>query len=92
VAAAGGGDTFNNDGNVVLYVRVNPFIATTITFATPGTPKGLVITPLAHVVANSAIRIIGPFPPEWFNDANGRVTVTYSQVTNLLVEPIRIRS
>ena len=82
-AADVAGDTFVNDGNVVLLMRKSGVGDLTVTLATPATPKGLVIAPLVIVAGASSLTVLGPFPPAVFNNASGQVSMTYSGVTNL---------
>jgi hypothetical protein len=91
-AASAGGDEFDNDGDTILVVQTTTGSATTLTFATPATPGGLTITPKTYSISNSGMHILGPFPREWFNNASGRVSVTYSSVTNLNVQPVKLSS
>lgn len=86
-AAAGGGDSFPNDGATNFEIAVG-VTATTVTFVsvpcTHGRTKDLVLGPIT-----SQTHVIGPFDPTLFNDVNGRVNVTYSQVANVTVAATR---
>lgn len=87
-AAAAGGDSFVNLG--VEYFQVlnsHATLSRTVTFDSPGTCNCALANNAAHdlavvvpgVSAAPANRvIIGPFAMPRFNDANGRVQVTYS--------------
>lgn len=71
-----------NDGNV----RIAMAAATTsnVTIETPGTgPDGLAITDNVLALADTKIRVFGPFPTQNYNDAQGRLKVTVSANTNL---------
>lgn len=87
-APAAGGDAFDNDGRT-LFVAKTTGTAITLTFdslvpSNYGTDvNAVVITPATGTV------FIGPFDPARFNDANGRVGVTYSAVTGLTVDVVR---
>jgi hypothetical protein len=78
-AAASGGDAFTNDGRTFLAVYNEHVSASrTVTIAIQAdvdgqTPNGIEVT-----VAAGATQLVGPFPPRWYNDANGRVQMTYS--------------
>lgn len=84
-AAAGGGDQFSNDGKTYLHVKngggssINVTIASQVACSQGSTHNTVV------AVANGAEKMIGPFPPERFNDASGFVQVTYSAVTSVTV-------
>jgi len=91
VAAAGGGDTFVNDGKTIFVVKNGGGSGITVTFVTPVTVDGLAVTDLAATIGAGATRAIGPFPPAWYNDtgvAGGVVSVTYSGVTSVTVQPL----
>ena len=93
VAAAGGGDSFSNNGHCLFVVNNASGGAITVTFDDPNSPSPASASQFNPDVAVSvpagARRTIGPFPPFRFNDANGRVNVTYSGVTSLTVEVLR---
>lgn len=93
VAAAGGGDSFQNDGATALYVKNGSGAPITVTADAPNADNFGIIDN-AHdspaTIAAGAERLLGPFPPGRFNDANGRVQLTYSGVTSLTVAPFRI--
>ena len=89
-AAAAGGDAFPNTGRVFLRVaNANAGAARTVTVASQlpagAIPQGAVKTDLAVAVPAQDERCIGPFDPASFNDANGRVVVTYDTEADLTV-------
>lgn len=93
VAAAGGGDTFVNDGRSMLYVKNGDASPITVTITTPLTLRGgiAVDDPVTTVPATSE-EIIGPFDPTLFNAAGGAgVSVAYSAVTTVTVAVIRLQ-
>jgi hypothetical protein len=88
-SAAGGGDTFVNNGETLFYVANGSGGSITVTFATAGvTNQGIAIADVAVAVGAGETKLIGPFDPSVFNDSQGRVAVTYSGVTSLTVKPI----
>lgn len=89
-AAGAGYFYFPNDGRTVLVVVSGT--GDTFTF-TPVTDKYGRTETLAPVVAGSKTAIIGPFLPELWNDANGRVKFkpTVGQATDKLLA-VRIPS
>lgn len=90
-AAAGGGDTFVNDGQVVLHVKNGGGSSINVTVdSTAPTGVGLAQADAVVAVPNAGERMIGPFPPGAFNDANGAVAVAYSAVTSVTVAAIRL--
>jgi hypothetical protein len=89
-AAAAGGDSFANDGKRFLRVKNgHATLSRTVTIAAQipvgAVPQGAVKTDLAVVVPALKEYLIGPFDPAGFNDANGRVVVTYSTEADLTV-------
>lgn len=90
-AAAGGDEFVNSDRRTLLIVRINGAVTPTITITPAVQPTpGLNFAPVAFVVAGIGWYVLGPFPPRWFNNANNRVQITYSGVTNVFVSPIHI--
>lgn len=89
-AANAEGDYFHNDGRTFLYVKNAHTGDWVVTFDTPGSVDGLAIAQRAVTVADATEVLIGPFPPNIYNDANSRVQVTYDGVTALTVEAIRL--
>ncbi len=72
---------FPNNGRVVLLMAA----ATTanVTIETPNTQDGNAIADLTLALANTNVRVIGPFPPAVYNDSQGRVKVTVDANTDL---------
>lgn len=90
-AAAAGGDSFPNSGNVYFRVNNGSGASINVTFDAPNADNFGVINDAHDVVvavAAGAQKTIGPFPPERFNDANGRVQVTYSSATTVTVAAV----
>lgn len=91
-AAAGGGDEFANSGEVFFVMQNDDASSTTVTFVTQGTVQSLAVADVAVTVPAGELHVAGPFNKSLFNDANGRVQVTYSSVTSLTVNPFRMTS
>lgn len=89
-AAAGGGDSFENNGHVLIRINNGSGGAITVTADAPK-PDNFGLTDNSHdvalVIPAGESRIWGPFPVNRFNDANGRVQLTYSGVTTLTIGP-----
>lgn len=93
VAAAGGGDTFVNNGQEVLVIRNAGGSPITLTVATPALIDGLAVSDLTASIGAGATRMVGPFPPAWYNDtglAGGSVALTYSGVTSVTVAVVKV--
>jgi hypothetical protein len=80
VAVAAAGDSFPNDGRTLVEVwndhATNP---RTVTIVTQVTVDGKAVADDAVAITSANDRkLIGPFPPDIYNDVNGRVQLTYS--------------
>lgn len=81
-----GGDAWENDGATMFHF-LNSGVSTVVTFnavtnCSHGFDHNLAIT----VPATTGDVWVGPLSTSRFNDANGRVGVTYSQVSGLTVQ------
>lgn len=92
VAAAAGGDAFINDGKTFLRVNNAGAGAVVVTFTAQNTsvrptgPFGVItVADIVVTVGAGLVREIGPIPQGIFNDGNGKVQVTYDQVTSVTV-------
>ena len=88
-AASIGGDSFANDGKTFFAVLTHGATPTTITIPCvkandQGVTENIVSTSL---VGAGSFKYFGPFDVEYFNDANGRVNVSYTSVTDMAVCP-----
>ncbi len=87
VAAAGGGDSFPNTGVEQFRVRNADASSKTVTFVAQnavGCPAG-VLHNIVLTVPAGAEQTVRNLDMARFNDANGRVQVTYSAVTSVTV-------
>jgi len=89
-AAAAAGDEFANNGRTFLHVKNSSVSAITVTLTTPASIDGVAITDPTISVPGGEERMIGPFPQSIFNNANGRVAVGYSAVTDVTVAAFSI--
>lgn len=95
VAAAGGGDAFLNDGRTFLVVTNGggaPITVTVVVQRTSIPVAGLGSVTFASIpvsVTNGTTKWIA-VPSGPYNDANGRVNVTYSGVTSVTVGAVRV--
>lgn len=89
-AAAGGGDTFSNDGRTYFHILNGGGGSVTVTFVTTSVVDGNAVADTAVVVGAGAEMMIGPFPPATYNNDSGLVSVTYSGVTSVTVAAIRL--
>jgi hypothetical protein len=91
VAAAIGGDQFQNDGRTILVIKNVNAASRTITAVTTGTLAGLTVQDPTVVVAQNEQVIWGPFPQYPFNDTNGMLQVTYSSEVGVTIRPVRVQ-
>jgi hypothetical protein len=65
--------------------------ACTVTAVTPGSVRGAAIAdPTFTLAASTNYQVIGPFPRDLYGDANGKVTLSFSEVTGLIAVPMRL--
>lgn len=89
-AAAGGGDTFDNDGATYLHVKNGGAGAITVTInSQKPCDQGFDHDITVNVPAGGE-RIIGPFPRDRFNNDSGEVAVSYSGVTSVTVAAVKM--
>ncbi len=97
VAAAAGGDALLNlQGDVFVHVK-NGATAATVTVTAQDTSEdvpgfgNMTKGNLVVSVPATEDRFIGPFPRQAFNDANGKVQLTYDDVTNVTIAALRLK-
>ena len=95
-AAAAGGNSFANDGNVLLALLNTSAATVTVTIAAPNlqdTYGALAVAGLAITLTPgnvTAVRILTPtFPRTIYNQSDGTVHVDYSAVTSVKVAAIQ---
>ena len=66
---------FPNDGRTCLYASNSTGGALDVTVTTPGTIDGLAVADLVVEVPDTNDVILGPFPKDVYNNANGLVQV-----------------
>jgi hypothetical protein len=90
VVASGTGDQFSNAGKAFLHVKNADTVAHTVTVASQVAqpPPGTAAADIAVTVPAGEDRMIGPFPPNAFNDADKFVQATYDAVTGVTVAAI----
>lgn len=84
-AANAGGDDFVNDGRTILLVKNASGGSINVTVASGQQVDGLDIEDPVVAVAAGATQRIGPFRKTYYNDGDGKVSLTYSDVTSLTV-------
>lgn len=89
-AASAGGDEFVNTGKEALLIDNGGGSPITVTFATPVTVDGLAVDDLDIDVPDGEMHLLGPFPTGTYNDGDGKVQISYTDVTSVTVAAIRI--
>jgi len=82
VAATADGNTFQNTGYEFQYIQTSG-TGTTLTIAVQATLDGQAVANKTVTLASTAEKLVGPFPTDKYNDANGNVVLTYSSVTGV---------
>ena len=85
VAATSPSNWFPNTGRTYAHVRNGSASPITVTIdSVRRCDQGFDHDEIVSVPAGGD-RLLGPFPPERFNNADGRVTISYSAVTTVTV-------
>lgn len=84
-AASAGGDEFANTGKELLVVQHTNGAgsAVTLTIVTQTTSDGLALADKTVAIDPGELHVLGPFPKGIYNDANGKVQLTWSAVTDI---------
>lgn len=90
-AATGGGDKVSPNDRGYLHVRNGGGSPMTVTVVTPGNDKyGQPRPDIAVSVPAAGDRMVGPFPSDLADPADGLVAITYSGVTSVTVAAITL--
>jgi hypothetical protein len=82
---AANGHSFINDGHQMLYVKNAGGSSINVTISTTGKLAGLSLAALVVAVGAGAEKMIGPFDPTVFNQADGNVYADLSSATSVTV-------
>lgn len=74
---------FLNDGRVKLFVDNITNTNCTATIVTPNTVDGLAVTDRTVNVPTTLAYLIGPFPPDIYNNDSGYVQATFNQAVGI---------
>lgn len=73
-----------NNGKVLLHFKKSGAGNCDLIIITPNTVDGLAVGDRTVIIpATTGDKFIGPFPPSIYNDANGDIEITLSEVTGL---------
>lgn len=91
-AAVAASDTFQNNGAVLLHIKNTGGSPSNVTVTVATQVDGQVATPrVVSIPATTGDKMIGPFPPELYNDPNtGLCTVNYSVTASVTAAAIRL--
>ena len=90
-ATATQGDDFANDGGTFLQVK-NTGAGKTLTITTPATIRGVAVAdPAIAIPLTTGDKMIGPFPPDLFNDGNGRVHTVLDDATAVTIAAFKVK-
>lgn len=85
------GHDFTNDGRILLHVKNSGGSPCVVTALTPRKVSGVDISdPTVSIPATTGDRMIGPFDPATFNQADGRVYIDLSTDTGVTLAAIKL--
>lgn len=89
-AATAAGDTVINNGRTFIEVVDGATTAPTVTIASQTDCNQGYTHDIVVAVPSGAARIIGPFPPNRFNNTSGQIEVTYDDDTSVTIAAFTI--
>lgn len=90
VNASADGHSFQNDGKVFLMGKNADTVAHTITPVPTFTVPGATVAGVSVSVAAGAEFCIGPWPPQYYNDVQGRMRVTLDAATSMTLQAVHL--
>jgi len=87
-----GGDVFANDGRKLLLVEHTNGAGSDVTLSVAITKDvdGVSVGTKDITIAAGTRHLLGPFPTDIYNDADGQVSLTYSDATDIEVAVIDV--
>ncbi len=80
-----------NDGRIFLHFKNTNAATRTVTIDIPVLVAGQAVTDLAAIIPlTTGDKMVGPFPPSVFNQADDSLSLTYDAVPGLTVAAIRL--
>ena len=85
-------DTYQmlNNGNLFIEVVNGDASPTTVTIVSQNTVDGLAVADRTVVVSAGTEQIIGPFPPQIYNNSVGEIEVTFSNITAITLAALNL--
>jgi len=74
---------FLNDARIFIHVKNGGVSPDTVTIVSQKTVGGLAVADQTVAIAAGAEAMIGPFNPDIYNDANGKVNFSHSFITTV---------
>jgi hypothetical protein len=87
-AANAAGHSIPNDGATYIIVKTTTN-AIVVTVDTPGSVDGNAIANKTYSIGTAAERHIGPFPPSFYNQSDGSISVDFDVVTGVTIGAFR---
>ncbi len=73
-----------NNGKVLLHIKKSAAVVCNLIITTPNTVDSLAVADRTVVIpASTGDKFIGPFPPSMYNDANGDIEISFSDVDGI---------
>ena len=85
VAAGASGDTIINNGRTYIEIEDTGTTAPTVTIAGQVTCNQGSTHNIVVAVASGGTEYIGPFNPNWYNNSDGSIEVSYSSETDVTI-------
>jgi hypothetical protein len=82
------GHSLPNGGKELLHIKTGG-TSCNVTIQTPGSVDGQAIGDRVIAIGTSSERIIGPFPPDIYNQTSGEVYIDFSAVTAVTIAALR---
>ena len=84
------GDGFSNDGFTFIHV-LNTGVQSVLTIQTPGTLDGQAVADRTVTIpATTGTKMIGPFPPDQYNQSDDQVYLDWSSVSGVSFAVVRM--
>ena len=79
-----------NDGKTILHFKKSGAGACTVSIPIVTTVDGQTVAVRTFsVAATTGDKMVGPFPPGTYNDGNGKLSATFSEITGLTIAALR---
>jgi len=91
VAADVAGDEFVNTGKELILVQHTNGAGSsvTLTVTTSATVDGEAVADRVITIGPGETHLLGPWPQQWYNDANAKVQLAWSAVTDITLAVIK---